>query len=126
MCECIYRARLLAVAAVPAGSAAAGSIRWVAFGPVCTSAGGVAPPAPGSLRAGGGAFHTPPTLVVNTAVTFQLVAGGPLFGPPPGGDGWLGGGGVKKKAPSLQKQAPSMGEQSMKLRQEHSREQFFP
>lgn len=78
MCEWIYRAWLLALAAVPAGSAAAGSIRRVAFGPVCAAAGGVAPAAPGSLQAGCGAFHTPPTWKVNTAVTFQLVAEGPL------------------------------------------------
>lgn len=112
---------------MPAGSAAAGSIRRVAFGPVCAAAGGVAPTAPGSLQAGGGAFQTLPTSKVNTAVTFQLVAGAKLQRPPPGGAG------VKnkqtnnpKQVPSLQKQAPSTGEQSTKLWQEHSREQFFP
>lgn len=53
--------------AVPAGSTAAGSVRRVAFGPVCAATGGVAPAAPGSLQAGAGAFHTPPTLTVKTA-----------------------------------------------------------
>lgn len=64
------------MAAVPAGGAAAGSVRQVAFGPVGAAAGGVAPATPGSLRAGAGAFRTLPTLKVNTAATFQLVTGG--------------------------------------------------
>lgn len=32
----------------------------------------------------------------------------------------------RPRQPSLQKQVPSMGEQSTELEQEHSREQFFP
>lgn len=72
--------------AVPAGSAAAGSVCRVAFGPVCAKAGGVAPAAPGSLQAGAGAFHTPPTLKVNTTDAYQMIAEGPLHKSPPDGD----------------------------------------
>lgn len=111
---------MVAARPLPAGRAGAGPVCRAAFRPVGAVAGGVASRAPGSLGAGGGTFRSVPACRRTKGpaagfdrMSFHRSAPFPLDC-------------VIMLLPSLQKQVPSIGEQSTKFSQAHSREQFLP